>query len=50
MLEQVKHVIFSSTAAVYEYTKYLPVNEEHTLDPINYFTKSIIAVLVSHQN
>lgn len=36
--------VFSSTAAVYGYPKYLPVDEDHDVDPINYYgyTKSAI--------
>jgi UDP-glucose 4-epimerase len=33
----VKRIIFSSTAAVYGYPMYLPVDENHTLKPINYY-------------
>ncbi|MBT3478555.1 MAG: UDP-glucose 4-epimerase GalE [Candidatus Marinimicrobia bacterium] len=29
--------IFSSTAAVYGYPQYLPLDENHSLDPINYY-------------
>ena len=40
----VKNFIFSSSAAVYGFPKYLPLNEKHVLNPINYygFTKLII--------
>jgi len=40
----VKNFIFSSTAAVYGFPDYLPVDEKHKLDPINYygFTKLTI--------
>ena len=40
----VKNFIFSSTAAVYGYADYLPVDEKHKLNPINYygFTKLFI--------
>ncbi len=33
----VKMFVFSSSAAVYGYPKYLPVDENHSLDPINYY-------------
>ena len=40
----VEKFIFSSSAAVYGYPEYLPLDENHTLNPINYygFTKMII--------
>jgi len=40
----VKNFIFSSSAAVYGFPKYLPIDEKHDLNPINYygFTKLII--------
>ena len=40
----VKNIIFSSTAAVYGEPKYLPLNELHHLNPVNYygFTKKSI--------
>ena len=40
----IKKFIFSSTAAVYGYPQYLPIDEKHILNPINYygFTKMII--------
>tara|TARA_A100001015_G_C15010092_1_gene722614 strand:+ start:1261 stop:2211 length:951 start_codon:yes stop_codon:yes gene_type:complete len=40
----VKSFIFSSSAAVYGYPQYLPIDEKHSLNPINYygFTKLII--------
>ena len=40
----VKSFIFSSSAAVYGSPKYLPIDEKHTTNPINYygFTKLII--------
>lgn len=38
MLEEgVKHIVFSSSAAVYGMPKYLPIDENHTLEPINYY-------------
>ena len=33
----VKNFIFSSSAAVYGLPKYLPIDEEHTKNPINYY-------------
>ena len=40
----VEKFIFSSTAAVYGYPQYLPIDEKHSLEPVNYygFTKKII--------
>ena len=40
----VKNIIFSSTAAVYGAPQYLPINELHPLNPVNYygFTKKSI--------
>tara|TARA_B100000609_G_C17218887_1_gene438523 strand:- start:2289 stop:3239 length:951 start_codon:yes stop_codon:yes gene_type:complete len=40
----VKSFIFSSTAAVYGFPKYLPIDELHELNPVNYYgyTKMII--------
>ena len=40
----VKDLIFSSTAAVYGYPNYLPVDEDHDLKPINFYgyTKLVI--------
>ena len=34
---KVKNIIFSSTAAVYGIPKYLPIDEDHTLNPINFY-------------
>ena len=34
---EVDKFIFSSTAAVYGYPKYLPLDENHPLEPINYY-------------
>ena len=45
MLNQnIKQFIFSSTAAVYGYPKYLPIDEKHPLDPINYYGFSKLEV------
>ena len=40
----VQNFIFSSSAAVYGFPEYLPLNEEHSLKPVNYygFTKLTI--------
>jgi len=35
--QSVNKFIFSSTAAVYGYPKYLPLDENHPLEPINYY-------------
>ncbi|MCH7613356.1 MAG: UDP-glucose 4-epimerase GalE [Candidatus Marinimicrobia bacterium] len=37
MKNDVKTFVFSSTAAVYGYPEYLPVDEAHPLKPINYY-------------
>ena len=34
---KVKNIIFSSTAAVYGIPEYLPIDEDHTLNPINFY-------------
>ncbi len=36
-LNNVKKIIFSSTAAVYGEPKYLPVDEKHPLEPLNFY-------------
>ena len=48
----VKKFIFSSTAAVYGAPEYLPVDENHPLNPINYygFTKYVIEKQLSWYN
>lgn len=33
----VKNFVFSSTAAVYGYPEYLPIDEDHPVEPINYY-------------
>ena len=44
IVNNIKNFIFSSSAAVYGFPQYLPVNEKHPLNPINYygFTKLMI--------
>ena len=38
MIERkVQNIIFSSTAAVYGIPEYLPIDEDHTLNPINFY-------------
>ena len=45
MLNQnIRQFIFSSTAAVYGYPKYLPIDEKHPLNPINYYGFSKLEV------
>jgi len=44
MSHDVKAFVFSSTAAVYGYPKYLPVDEAHPLDPINYYGFTKLAI------
>ena len=53
MIDQdVNDFIFSSTAAVYGYPEYLPVDENHPLNPINYygFTKLEIERILDWYN
>ncbi len=53
MIDQdVNNFIFSSTAAVYGYPEYLPVDENHPLNPINYygFTKLEIERILDWYN
>ena len=33
----VQNIVFSSTAAVYGMPKYIPINEDHPLEPINFY-------------
>lgn len=40
----VKHIIFSSSAAVYGAPKYLPMDEEHPLSPENYYGYTKLAI------
>ena len=45
MLENgVKYIVFSSSAAVYGNPQYLPIDEQHSLNPVNYYgyTKKVI--------
>ncbi len=44
----VRNIIFSSSAAVYGYPKYLPIDEKHETNPINYygFTKLVIEGII----
>ena len=44
----VKHIVFSSSAAVYGMPKYLPVDEAHPREPINFYgyTKMLIEDLL----
>jgi len=48
----VKNFIFSSSAAVYGFPQYLPIDEKHALNPINYygFTKLMIEQQLSWYN
>ena len=48
----VKNFIFSSSAAVYGFPQYLPIDEKHVLNPINYygFTKLMIEQQLSWYN
>ena len=50
MLENnVKHIVFSSSAAVYGMPQYLPIDENHPLKPINFYgyTKLVMEQLMS---
>ncbi len=44
MKHDVKIFVFSSTAAVYGYPEYLPVDEAHPLKPINYYGHTKLAI------
>ena len=48
----IKNFVFSSSAAVYGFPKYLPIDEQHDLNPINYygFTKMMIEKQLSWFN
>lgn len=49
---KVKNFIFSSSAAVYGLPKYLPIDENHPLEPTNYygFTKMVIEMQLGWYN
>lgn len=40
----VKHIVFSSSAAVYGMPEYIPLNEKHQINPINYYGYTKIAI------
>ena len=40
----VQKMIFSSSAAVYGYPDYIPLDEKHRTDPINYYGYTIVAI------
>jgi len=40
----INNIIFSSTAAVYGYPKYLPLDEKHPLNPINFYGFTKLAI------
>lgn len=40
----VKHIVFSSSAAVYGMPEYVPVDENHPLKPINYYGYTKLAI------
>ena len=44
MKHNVMTFVFSSTAAVYGYPEYLPVDEDHPLKPINYYGYTKLAI------
>ena len=37
IINKTKHIVFSSSCAVYGKAQYLPIDEEHPLEPINYY-------------
>ena len=42
--DKVKTIVFSSTAAVYGYPEYLPIDEDHPTEPINYYGYTKLAI------
>ena len=44
MKHNVKTFVFSSSAAVYGYPEYLPVDEDHPVKPINYYGYTKLAI------
>lgn len=40
----IKRFVFSSTAAVFGYPQYLPVDEDHPVEPINYYGYTKLAI------
>ncbi|NQV37231.1 MAG: UDP-glucose 4-epimerase GalE [Candidatus Marinimicrobia bacterium] len=40
----IKYFIFSSTAAVYGFPEYLPIDEDHPVNPINYYGYTKLAI------
>ena len=42
--DKVKTIVFSSTAAVYGYPDYLPMDEDHPTEPINYYGYTKLAI------
>jgi UDP-glucose 4-epimerase len=41
---EVKAIVFSSTAAVYGYPEYLPMDEDHPTEPINFYGYTKLAI------
>ena len=40
----VKHIVFSSSAAVYGMPQYIPIDENHPINPINYYGYTKLAI------
>ena len=40
----VKHIVFSSSAAVYGMPEYVPIDEDHRIAPINYYGYTKVAI------
>ena len=40
----VKHIVFSSSAAVYGMPEYIPIDENHPINPINYYGYTKLAI------